>query len=296
MKNAICPLCGNHESKRCFSERNRDVMACKTCELFFIHPYGTDVHKTVSTYDYDDLEILDPHRSHIVSRLYFTAKYLAYVENECVGAKSILDVGCGTGALLELLHESMPAIQRVGIELNAERAQYARRAAKCAIHQVPIEQFSYEGQFDVVTMINVLSHIPSFDNLFASIRNLIAIDGKLILKVGEMAADVEKNAIFDWGIPDHLHFLGMNTIQYICNKYGFRILRHERQPLSADLFSRSRWIAPGRSSIRNMVKRAVAVTPFALAAARRLYDVKHRNKIWSSFVVVSPERVRANSG
>ena len=288
MKNAICPLCSSIESEKCFSERNYDVFACKTCELFFIHPYGTDVHKKVSTYDYDNLRILDPMRHHIASKIYFKTKYLSYIENECASAKSILDVGCGTGALLELLYEINPNIQRVGIELNAERAEFAKRVAKCEIYQVPIENFSYVGKFDLVTMINVLSHIPSFENLFSSIRNLLAIDGKLILKVSEMTADVKKDAVFDWGIPDHLHFLGMNTINFICNKYGFKVIRHERRRLSTDLFSRSRWIAPGRSSIRNVVKRAVTLTPFALPILRRLYDVRHGNKIWSSFVVILP--------
>jgi SAM-dependent methyltransferase len=239
---------------------------------------------------------LAPAPSHLASTLYFRDKYLSYIEKECAGAKSLLDVGCGTGALLELLHESMPALHRVGIELNADRAEYARGVAKCAIYQVPIEQFSPENRFDVVTMINVLSHIPSFDDLFASIHNVVAADGKLILKVGEMAADIDKNAVFDWGIPDHLHFLGMNTIQYIAAKYGFRVVRHERQPLSVDLFSRSRWIAPGRSTIRNMVKRAVASAPCALSIGRRLYDMRHRDKIWSSFVVLSPQKTYQESG
>ena len=264
-------------------------MACKSCELFFIHPYGTDVHKKVSTYDYDNLEIVDTARNYAASKKYFKAKYLSYLEKECADVKSILDVGCGTGALLELLGEINPKIKRVGVELNAKRAEFAEKTAKCEIYQVPIEKLSYEGKFDVITMINVLSHIPSIDNLFISIRNLLAENGKLILKVGEMASDINKDAIFDWGIPDHLHFLGVNTIRFICNKYGFKLVRHERQPLSADLFSHSRWIAPGRSSIRNIVKRAVAWTPFALFIMRKLYDRRHGNKIWSSYVVISPE-------
>lgn len=288
MNNAVCPLCGRQENEKCFSERNYDVLACKKCELFFIHPYGSDVHERVSSYDYDNLEILDPARFHVSSKSYYKKKYLSYIKNECTTAKSILDVGCGTGALLELLHDENPNIRRVGIELNAGRAEFAKRVANCKIYQVPIEKFVYDGKFDVITMINVLSHIPSFDNLFISIRNLIAPDGKLILKVGEMATDVKKDAVFDWGIPDHLHFLGIDTMQFICGKYGFKIISHERQPVSADLFSFSRMITPGRSSIRNIAKRVVALTPFALLILRTLYDIRHGNKIYSSFIVISP--------
>lgn len=288
MKNPTCPLCGKQDNEESFSERNHDVIVCQNCGLFFIHPYGNDVHERVSAYDYDDLEIMDPAKHYIASRDYYKKKYLSYITSECSTAKSILDVGCGTGSLLELLYNENPKIRRVGIELNTERAEFAGRVANCEIYSIPIEKFTYDSRFDVITMINVLSHIPSIDSLFTSIRSLLATDGKLILKVGEMAADVRKDAIFDWGIPDHLHFLGIDTMQHICSKYGFKIVRHERQPLSADLFSSNRWLTPGRSSIRNLVKRVVALTPFVLFILRTLYDIRHGKRIYSSFVVISP--------
>ena len=289
MKEAICPLCGSNKSERRFSEREYDVFVCQTCELFFIHPYGKDVHEKVSTYDYDNLKIIDSDRHYVSSKRYYTSKYFSYIASECKDAKSLLDVGCGTGALLELLNNINPDMRRIGIELNAERAKFAKRVAKCEIYQVPIEKFSYESKFDVITIINVLSHIPSFDDLFTSIHKLIAKNGKIILKVGEMAIDVKKDAVFDWGIPDHLHFLGTNTLQFICNKYDFKIIRHDQQMLSNDLFSRRRWNTQGRNSFRNLLKRLVVLTPFALSAIRKIHEIRHGNKIFSSFVVISPK-------
>ncbi len=103
-----------------------------------------------------------------------------------------------------------------------------------------------------------------------------------------MSRGVKKDAVFDWGIPDHLHFLGINTIKFICAKYGFKTILHDRQPFSDDFFSRSRWNTPGRSAIRNMVKRVVANTPFALSILARLYDLRYGKKIYSSFIVMSP--------
>lgn len=288
MKNVVCPLCSKQENTECFSERNHDLLACNNCGLFFINPYGSNVHEKVSNYDYEDLKILDAGKHHVSSKSYYKNKYLSYVSKECDSAKSILDVGCGTAALLDLLHSEKPDLKRVGIELNSERAAFAKKIANCEIFQTPIEEFTYETKFDVITMINVLSHIPSIDNLFISIRNLLAKDGKFILKVGEMRVGVKKDAIFDWGIPDHLHFLGMDTIDFICKKYGFKIVHHERQPLSIDLFSFNRWITPGRSTSRTLLKRVIALTPFALFVLRKLYDIRHGKNIYSSFIVISP--------
>jgi SAM-dependent methyltransferase len=286
MTKAACPLCGAQENARRFSERHHDVLVCGNCGLHFIHPYRGDAHEEVPPYDYDRLKFIDPARHYASSKSYYKRKYLSYVVSECGTAQSILDIGCGTGALLELLHDENPNIRMVGIELNKERAEFAESVCHCDVYQVGVEEFNYDGRFDVITMINVLSHIPSFDGLFASIRKLLATDGKVILKVGELTDDVRKGAMFDWCIPDHLHFLGVDTIRFICAKYGFRVIGHEREPFSADLFAVRRWLAPGRSAIRSTVKRAVALTPFALWMLRKLYDVRYGGEAFSSFIVI----------
>lgn len=284
----VCPLCGHANSEKCFSERNHDLLVCSNCDLFFIHPYTRDTYNKVSTYNYKNLKILDSTKHYNASRKYFISKYLAYIQKECEGANSLLDVGCGTGALLQLLHEIRPDLRLAGVELNIERAQFAQKIANCPIYQAPIEELSINERFDIITMINVLSHISSFDRLFVSLHKLMTNNGKIILKVSEMTKNVRKDAMFDWGIPDHLHFLGMNTIKFVCDKYNFRIVRHIRQPLAVDLFARWRWLLPGRSRIRNAVKYTVALTPLALTVLRKNYERKHKDTIYSSFIVIAP--------
>ncbi|UCH95916.1 MAG: class I SAM-dependent methyltransferase, partial [Candidatus Aminicenantes bacterium] len=201
---------------------------------------------------------------------------------------SVLDIGCGTGRLLELLGQKGNLL-RVGIELNIERASFARKTAQCDIYQIPVEKFirHQNREFDIITLMNVLSHIPSFDRLFDAIHSLLADHGKLILKVGECTRNVKKDAYHDWGIPDHLHFLGMNTLAFICREYGFKILRHERLPLSEELFSKDRWETPGRSPIRNIIKQVVAATPLALPLLKKIYDLRSGQAVYSSFVVLT---------
>ncbi len=290
MSKCVCPLCSSQDNRFCFCERDYQVLSCQVCGLLFIHPYPFDedtVHNKVTKYDYQKLKIHDAQSHYSASKSFYQACFPRIVQ-QCQDAKSFLDIGCGTGHLLELLSKSHPNIHRVGIELNTERANFAERIANCEVYQIPVEQFSYPRKFDVITMINVLSHIPSFDTLFSCIKSLLSDHGKLIMKVGEVSQSITKDAVFDWGIPDHLHFLGMNTLQFICNKYGFTIVLHDRLAVSSELFSRGRWKSPGRSASRNMIKRFVAAVPFALAVLSRLYDAKHGGKVYSSFVVMRP--------
>lgn len=196
MNNVVCPLCGTQENIKAFQENNYAVLTCKNCGLFFIQPYSNNVHEKVTNYAYENLEMLGTARHYVSSKSGYKNKYYSFIKQECMSAKAILGVGCGTGALFELIHDDFPDMKRVGIELNAGRAEFAKTVAKCEIFQVPIEKFSLEGKFDVITMINVLSHIPSFDDLFTSIRKLLLPGGKLIIKVSEMEFDVKKSRIF----------------------------------------------------------------------------------------------------
>jgi hypothetical protein len=107
---------------------------------------------------------------------------------------------------------------------------------------------------------------------------------KLYLKL----ASLKKTDIFDWGIPGHLHFLGLNTIDFICQKYDFKIFKHQRIPLSHDLFSPSRFKAQGRSKVRNVIKQLVLLFPFALPILARIYDIVKGERIYSSFIILTP--------
>jgi len=282
-----CPLCGGQENRKCFSERGHDVLVCRTCELFFIDPYYNDAQEKMQTRVYGTLNTQGPARHHAASQ-WTLQRYFPAIERWFTGAQSVLDIGCGPGNLLKLLGERMPHLRRVGVELDAERAAFARASAHCEVYEMPVEHFTSPGRFEVITMIDVLSHISSIGALFAALRRLLAADGKLILKVGEMTPEVKKDAIYDWGIPDHLHFLGMHTIDHLCHKYGFTVVSHDRRLLSEELFSFGRWWGPGRNSARNVVKKVVAVTPFALSTLRRVYNRRHGTSVFSSLIVMSP--------
>ncbi len=267
-------------------------MQCECCELFYIDPYpqqSDETFQTVAQYSYRDLEIVQADRHFRSSCLYYET-YLPYLEPELADAGRVLDVGCGTGRLLQLLGER-PATEATGLELNAQRAEFARQVSNCPVHQVPLEAFQGSDQFDVIFMMNVLSHVPAIDPFFVAARRLLRPGGKLVLKVGEMSEGVRRSAVNDWSLPDHLHFLGLKTIDVIARKHAMTKSRHERWPLSWELFAPNTWRAPGRSRFRNALKQAVVHTPFALPLLKRAYDWRHGQTIFTSLVVLQkPER------
>ena len=284
-----CPICESEEHQEVFTERQHALLACQQCEVFFISPYprASEQFSTVEEYDYDELEILGAEKHYRSAQLFYD-QYFPRIVAECDSARSFLDVGCGTGCLLERL-ATVAGLRREGIELNAARAEFAREKANCVVHSVPIEQFRPEEPYEVVSLINVFSHVPDVNRMFQAVRGVLASHGKLILKVGELSPQIRKDATFDWQIPDHLQFMGLGTAEYLAKKHGFRIERHDRVPQADELFAKERWLAPGRSGLRNVIKKCVAYTPLALSLLRKRYDRKHGGTIFSSLLVLRPE-------
>ena len=282
----ICPLCKVQDNEYRFSERKYNLRRCNNCGLFFIEPYPENVRDRVSEYDYDRLEIISPEK-HYSASIHSQKRYFNMIAQEVREAQSVLDVGCGTGHLLERLGGLYPDLLRFGIELNVDRAKMARQITGLETWQVPIEELSINTKFDVIMMINVLSHISSLDKLFTKLRALLQSNGKVILKVGECKSNIKKHDAFDWGIPDHLHFLGLGTIDFICRKYGWNICRHERIPLSHDIFNPATFRVSGRSTIRNVIKRLVLHTSLYLQVFKKCYDVITGQRVYSSFIVLA---------
>lgn len=285
-----CPLCGCRENQKAFADNACELRACRHCGLFFIHPYPRihQRHAQIETGALDGIDLLDCERRHAGERLYYD-RHFASIEEECRSARSFLDVGCGTGRLLELL-SARNDMRRMGIELNPRAAQFARQIANCEILEVPFEEFRTQDRFDVISMINVFSHIPSLDALFASLRAALAPEGKVILRTSEMSARVSRWNQLHWGVPDDLQFLGLETIGFICRKYGFEVRRHVRVPFEEELFQRSRWLQMGRRNLVNRIKQVGLHLPGALAAMKSVYRAILGHRLFVSFIVLSPAK------
>jgi len=100
----------------------------------------------------------------------------------------------------------------------------------------------------------------------------------LIIKTGELQSHVKKAALHDWGIPDHLQFLGADTAAFIAQNYGLHLQICKRIPLSEEIFSLNTWTAKGRNPLRNAVKSAAVHLPGALRVMRSCYEFIHHEK------------------
>jgi SAM-dependent methyltransferase len=204
------------------------------------------------------------------------AQFQRYVEVATAHAPTgrWLDVGCGAGTLLQLAEEAGFAVE--GIELTSDRLAATRRAG-FTVRDRPVEEVGYpDSTFDVISLINVFSHLTNPTDTFEELRRILTPRGVLVIATGEMSANVKKSDLYRWNLGDHLYFLGEGTMKILASKLGLTITREERVWMPNLMFSRPWLQAKGNSVVRNVVKATILHTPGAFALLRKVMLRKHR--------------------
>lgn len=108
---------------------------------------------------------------------------LAHILAEIGGARRVLDVGCGSGALVRALVRR--GCEAVGLDPQAERIAEARekvpeaRFVEGSGDALPFDDASFEA----VVFLNALHHVPvdGMDRALAEAERCLAPDGKLVV-------------------------------------------------------------------------------------------------------------------
>ncbi len=99
----------------------------------------------------------------------------------------ILEIGCGEGALAELLTRDFPAAEFLGIDIIRHLGRmYDGRREGVSFRQVEAQVLATEapGRFDLIVLNDVLHHVPDSEReeILIAARTLLTPDGVLIFK------------------------------------------------------------------------------------------------------------------
>lgn len=99
-----------------------------------------------------------------------------------MGTRSLLDVGAHVGRFMTLARDA--GWNAEGLELNPTTAAIAAKRTGLPVHHVNARKFATTGrQFRVVTLIDVLEHIPEPIYLLRTVKRLLEPGGVVAVKV-----------------------------------------------------------------------------------------------------------------
>ncbi|EFQ82058.1 methyltransferase domain protein [Aeromicrobium marinum DSM 15272] len=266
-----CDCCGSTTWLPLFTENGVRLGQCPDCDLLSIDDIPAPERRMTEMeagHYAGSQEIVGASKQSASERI-LADRFRGYVDlaRRHVDGGAWLDIGCGAGLLMGLAQEAGYTAE--GIELSADRLATARRLTGAPVHGVPVEDVGYpDASFDVISMINVFSHLISPTQTFTELARILRPGGVVVMVTGEMTAGVEQGDMLHWSLGDHLYFLGDRTMDRYAAKIGLEVVHHSRRWLPDEMFSREWLRMKGRSRAKNAVKTTVRFTPGGLAALR----------------------------
>ncbi len=130
----------------------------------------------------------------------------------------MLDVGCGNGAMLRAFRQAAPGWSLAGTELSGKYRRLVESIPgveslyTCPPAEVP-------GQFDVITMIHVLEHIPQPAAFLARLLPKLVPGGLLVVELPHHVANP-----FELLIADHCTHFAAATAAALLRRSGLDLL------------------------------------------------------------------------
>jgi SAM-dependent methyltransferase len=143
---------------------------------------------------------------------------------KCVRSGRLLDVGSATGFFLNAARLDFEVD---GIDPSRWAVEYARRRLKLEVRLGSLDTAAFEAsRFDVVTMNDVIEHLPDPRAALEKTRRLLRPGGVLYLvtpDIGGLAARILRGKW--WGLrPAHLYYFSRRTLQRMLEDAGFQVV------------------------------------------------------------------------
>ncbi len=166
-------------------------------------------------------------------------------------AQRWLDVGCGYGELLEALGDFRGSkLTLTGSEPNLVK----QKAAQERGHDVSyFDLEDHDGRYDVVSMMNVYSHLPNPYTFLGDLARVVTPGGRILVQTGDVTGLTGDTILQPAGLPDHLSFTTEAALRDMMERQGMtveRVVKYPSLPLTPSRVAKEavKAILPGRVS------------------------------------------------
>ncbi len=231
-----CQICGSTETKLEFAETPFKVLRCPSCGFVYVTPrYSDDSIHTLYDEDYwrSDSPKTKGYASYAdEAPLYLKTfrRRMRFVKRYLKPGARILDVGCAAGYFLRVANAE--GYDGYGVEVSAAIAREAReelgedRVWVGMLDSLPDDERFQPGSFDLVTMWDVIEHVPDPQDLLRQARRLLKPSGHLILETQNVDSRFAKKLGPRWHHfkhEEHIYHFNPATVKLVLEQAGFEV-------------------------------------------------------------------------
>jgi len=142
-----------------------------------------------------------------------------------LGGKSVLEVGCGQGAMLEVLEQS--GLRATGIEAGAGSVSLGRAAGRNVVPGYVGEVEALPGApFDAFVSLNYLEHLPEPGGIIRKIHSLTGPGAAGYVTVPNLEYLLATKCFYEF-VADHLCYFTRATLTHAFESNGFDVVACE---------------------------------------------------------------------
>jgi len=191
---------------------------CKNCHLIYMNP----MEKVSKTNEYY-FQAKNTHAPTIRESYLKTAESQVRLIQKYAIGPNLLDIGCAQGFFL--YNASKAGYTTKGIEISQDAAEYAIMEFGLDIEAKPFEELRFpENHFDVVTLWQVLEHVPYPLTVLKEVHRILKPGGLLVASTPDIAGIPAKILRKRWWDIKRLHInqFSTKTLTDILQNGGFK--------------------------------------------------------------------------
>jgi 2-polyprenyl-3-methyl-5-hydroxy-6-metoxy-1,4-benzoquinol methylase len=225
-----CPIC-KRPTHPLFEKYGYWIRYCQPCHYQFTE---IDLPENYVDQTYDDHYFQGgqagyPDYLAEASLLRKRGRWYAQMLRRYVKPGRVLDVGAAAGFILQGFYAC--GWEGRGIEPNAQMAYYAEKNLGVPVQVGTLEQFQDRDRYDLLTMIQVITHFHNLHQAFESAAHLTKPGGFWLIETWNMESCTAKTLGKNWHIynpPSVLHLFSPIGLQKFARQFGFRKVAHGR--------------------------------------------------------------------
>ena len=224
LKDIRCCVCNNTDKQKFslkYKKEDFTVVECNNCSFIFVPQYFS---KNISYEDYKDENVLEQvkrgdnwlkSQRHLL-RYKFIKKYQPKGD--------LFDLGAGWG---HFLYAGQQLGYRVhGIEIAEMPYKYATNQLKLPVEHINFFNMQIQNQaYDLITMWDVLEHIPDADEVIKRCNLMLRNNGYVVIQVPEIDSLIAKLLKEKWNMigTGHVNYFSKKTIRKLFESHGFKV-------------------------------------------------------------------------
>lgn len=222
-----CPVCRSEKRKLEFTKFDIDILRCEDCTLRYVSKVPADTKDIYSDASYVDSLYQGYMTNYEYRKKRFGEERIRLIQKFVSpgSSKRLLDLGCGTGWFLDCVREA--GFEVHGQELGKHVAARTAERLGISLYSCPVSEIPPSEPFDVITLFDLIEHVPDPLDLLYSAKRLLKPGGILMVltpNFDSLAIRVMKELSNLIAPCEHLTYFTPKSVKVVIEQAGLDLL------------------------------------------------------------------------